>query len=154
MIKNHQPLTHLMEQPISSRLQSRWLQLGLFQSIHPKMVYQPSKANTIADALSWSKPSAAEAEESAHQEQQNDQDAESQCGLSFVVTSSVRIEESELMAFKNAQQADPLLMKLLELPKVELKHKHFGISPQGILVKVEDDRQRPVVPQEMWQKIL
>ena len=38
--------------------------------------------------------------------------------------------------------------------KVELKRRHFEISPQGILVKVEDDKRRPVVPQEMRQKIL
>ena len=70
------------------------------------------------------------------------------------MTCSVRVEESELMAFKNAQQADPMLIKLLELPKVELKCRNFGISPQGILVKVEDHKRRPVVPQEMRQKIL
>ena len=70
------------------------------------------------------------------------------------MTSSVRVDESEFMAFKNAQQADLVLTKLLELPEVELKHRNFGISPQGILVKVEDNKQRPVVPQEIRQKIL
>ena len=70
------------------------------------------------------------------------------------MTSSVRVEESELMAFRDAQQADPVLKKLLELPEVELKCKNFGISPQGILVKVEDNNQRLVVPQEMRQKTL
>ena len=62
------------------------------------------------------------------------------------MTSSVRVEELELMAFKNAQQADPVLTKLLEFPKVEVKRKNFGISPQRILVKVEDNKRRPVVP--------
>ena len=33
VITDHQPLTHLMEQQVLSRLQSRWLQHGLFQSI-------------------------------------------------------------------------------------------------------------------------
>ena len=70
------------------------------------------------------------------------------------MTSSVKVEESELMALKNAQQADPVLMKLLELPEGELKRRNFGISPQAILVKVEDKKQRPVVPQEMQQKTL
>ena len=45
-------------------------------------------------------------------------------------------------------------MKLLVLPKVELKRRNFGISPQGILVKVEDNGQRLVFPQEMQQKTL
>ena len=44
------------------------------------------------------------------------------------------------MAFKSAHQADPMLIKLRELPEVELKHRNSGISPQGILVKVEDDK--------------
>ena len=69
VIIDHQTLTHLMEHQVLSRLQSRWLRLGLFQSIQPKMVYQPGKANIVADALSRSKTSAAKVEESAHQEQ-------------------------------------------------------------------------------------
>ena len=44
------------------------------------------------------------------------------------------------MAFKNAQQADPILKELLTLPEVVLKQRTFGISPQAILVKVEDDK--------------
>ena len=70
------------------------------------------------------------------------------------MTSSICVDESELGAFRDAQQADPMLKTLFELPKMELKHRSFGISPQGILVKVEDDKRRPVVPQEMPQKIL
>ena len=58
------------------------------------------------------------------------------------------------MAFRDAQQADLVLKKLLELPRVELKRRKFEISPQGTLVKVEDDKRRPVVPQEMRQKTL
>ena len=118
------------------------------------MVYQLGKANIVADALSWSMPSAAKSEESAQQEQQDDQDAEAQCDQAFTVTSSVRVEESELIAFRDAQQANLVLKTLLELLEVELKHRNFGISPQGILVKVEDNKQRLVVPQEMRQEIL
>ena len=69
VITDHQPLTHLMEQQVLSRLQSRWLRHGLFQSIQPKMVYQSGKTNIVADALSQSRPRAARSEESAHQEQ-------------------------------------------------------------------------------------
>ena len=154
VITDHQPLTHLMEQQVLSRLQSRWLRLGLFLSIQPKVVYQPGRANIVANALLRSRPIVAKYEESAHQEQQDDQDAEKQYDQAFTVTSSVRVEESELMAFRDAQRANPVLRKLLELLEVELKRKNFEISPQGILVKVEDNKQRLVVPQEMRQKIL
>ena len=79
MIRDHQPLPHLMEQPVLSQLQSHWLWLGLVQSIQPKMVYQLGKANIVIDALSWSRPSATKSKESAQQEQREDQDAEKQC---------------------------------------------------------------------------
>ena len=128
VIPDHQPLTHLMEQQVLSRLQSQWLQHGLFQSIQPKMVYQPGKANIVADALSQSRPNTGKSEESAHQEQQNDQDAEVQCDQAFTVTSSVTMEEAELIAFRDAQQADLVLKKLHELPEVELKCRNFRIS--------------------------
>ena len=97
----------------------------------------------------WNRPSTTKSEEPAQQEQQEDQDSEKQCDQAFTVTSSVRIEESELMAFRDGQQADPVLKNLLELLDVELKRRNFGISPQGILVKLEDNKQRPVVPQKI-----
>ena len=65
VVTDHQPLTHLMDHEVLSWLQSRWLRLGLFQSIQPKMVYQPGKANIVADALSWSQSNAAKSEEAA-----------------------------------------------------------------------------------------
>ena len=70
------------------------------------------------------------------------------------MTSLVRVNKSELMAFRNVQQADPVVKELLALPEVELKWKNFRIYPQGILVKVEDNKQRLVVSQKMRQKTL
>ena len=103
------------------------------------MQYQPGKANIVADALSWSRPSV-KFEELAQQGQRNDQDAEAQCDQAFTITSSVRLDESELIAFRDAQQADPVLNTLCELPEMELQRRNFELSPQGILVKVEDDQ--------------
>ena len=37
-----------------TRVQTRWLRLGLFQSIRPTNKYQPEKANVVAGALSRS----------------------------------------------------------------------------------------------------
>ena len=53
---DHQPLIFLMQQQVLSRTQSRWVLLGLFQFIQPKMQYNPGKVNIVADALSQSQP--------------------------------------------------------------------------------------------------
>ena len=55
VMTDHQPLTLIMQQATLSRSQTRWVRLGFFQSIQPTIVYQPGKANILADALSRSK---------------------------------------------------------------------------------------------------
>ena len=54
VVTDHQPLTRIMDQPVLTRVQTRWMRLGLFQSINPVITYQPGKANVVADALSRS----------------------------------------------------------------------------------------------------
>ena len=60
VVADHQKLTHYMDQPILSWVQTRSLRWGLFQSIRPTVKYQPKKANIVADALSQSQRLAAE----------------------------------------------------------------------------------------------
>ena len=66
MVIYHQPLTHLIEQEVLSPTQSRWIRLGLIQSINPKLKYNPRKANIVADALSRSRPHRIENQEIDH----------------------------------------------------------------------------------------
>ena len=53
---DHKSLTLLMDQQVLSWSQTRWIRLGFFQSIQPKITYQLGKANIVANALSKSKP--------------------------------------------------------------------------------------------------
>ena len=54
MIMDHLPLVRIMDQLVLTRIQTRLLRLGFFQSIRPTIKYQPRKANVVADALSHS----------------------------------------------------------------------------------------------------
>ena len=47
VVTNHQPLVRLMDQQVLIRVLTRWLRLGLFQSIRPTINYQPGKANVV-----------------------------------------------------------------------------------------------------------
>ena len=98
VVTDHQPLTHYMDQLVLSRVQTRWLRLGPFQSIRPTMKYQPGKANTVADALSWSqRPAVKESEEATTEEET----------VLQLTSSLVEPQAEDLQTWKQAYQEDP-----------------------------------------------
>ena len=82
VLTDHQILNRIMDQPVLTRVQTRWMILGLFQSINPMIKYHPGKANIIVDALSRSQRSIEEPE----------QNVEENAGSLLTVTSSMEMD--------------------------------------------------------------
>ena len=86
ILTDHQTLNRIMDQPVLTKVQNRWMRLGLFQSIHPTIKYHPGKANIIADALSRSQRKPMEAEEPKVPEEE---------GNLFVLSSHMEMDQEE-----------------------------------------------------------
>ena len=99
IVTEHQPLTLLMQQQVLSRVQTRWIRLGFFQSIQPTIRYQPGKANILADALSRSR------REDSTQSAITAPDDQTMQELTVVTRSSIVLTD-EIQLWKEARTKD------------------------------------------------
>ena len=143
MVTDHQPLTLLMNQQVLSRVQTRWIRLGVFQSIQPTIRYQPGKANIIADALSKTRGTLSRAQEPEDDAMVN------------VMTRSMIVPTEEVQLWHKAQREDPVVQEIIEHRKKQKDaRKEFELSPQGILYRVQDGRRKLMVPVSLQQCVL
>ena len=124
VITDHQPLTLLMQQHVLSRVQTRWIRLGFFQSIQPTIRYQPGEANILADALSRSR-----------REEFIGSESSSTTGnlapeIAVITRSSIVLTE-EIQLWKEAQTKDPTTQTTMQqLKKQPKREPRYAQTPQ------------------------
>ena len=102
VITDHQPLTLLMSQQILSRVQTRWIRLEFFQSIKPTIKYQPGKANIVANALSRSRGTSNNVEQSGEIDEEV-----------HLMTRSMLVPAEQIKLWHKEQRSDPILAELI-----------------------------------------
>ena len=146
---DHQPLTFLMQQQVLSQTQSRWVRLGLFQSIQPKMQYNPGKANIVADALSRSQPNS-----SVMEKQEIDVLKDDETGVFALSGTTMTTNAGELQKWIKAYNEDPRLRSMVEKLRQRQTVEGFSLTPQGLLEQEIGGRQKIVVPKSLRQQVL
>ena len=144
ILTDHQTLNRIMDQPVLTRVQTRWMRLGLFQSINPTIKYHPGKANIIADALSRSQRSTVEPEEKV----------ENNTGSLFTLTTCMEMDQEECQKWVKAYEADPRLGTVLETLRQSQRADDYLLTPSGLIGMKKHGQVKIVVPTSLRQHIL
>ena len=142
VLTDHQTLRSLMDQQVLTRAQTRWVKLGLFQSISPTIQYHPGKANILADALSRSRRGPEEEEDPRTEEPL----------VALAVSAAVPDEEVQL--WKQALEEDPKYKETVQQLRNQQSCGDIQLTSQGLLIIQRGDQRKLVVPTLLRQRIL
>ena len=144
VLTDHQTLNRLMDQPVLTRVQTRWMRLGLFPSINPVIKYTPEKANIIADALSRSQR---KIEESIN--------AQDNLGELMAMTEvTINLDQEECQNWIKAYERDPVLKTALGDIRAGRHHGDYVLTSEGLIAVVKNDQRKLVVPTSLHQQVL
>ena len=129
---------------------TRWLRLGLFQSICPTIKYQPGKANVVADALSQSQQN--EVEDSMDDPEATAVAVEEQ--VLALSGFSVELIAEDLQAWTKANKEDKSHMTAYTKLCQGQKYQDIYLTPSGLLARMVGGQQKIIVPRSLQQHIL
>ena len=151
VVTDHQPLVRLMDQQVLSRAQTRWIRLGLFQSIRPIIKYQPGKANIVADALSRSQRS--DAQELLPIPAMA-KEAEAQDQLFVLSGTGLQLPEEMQRKWTTAYQEDRSHKTAFNQLRQGKAVDKFYLTPTGLMAMMVGKQQKIIVPQSLRQAVL
>ena len=117
--------------------------MGLFQSISPKIQYNPGKANILADALSRSRRGPVKEEEDPRVEEPL-----------VALAVSVVVPEEEVQLWKQALEEDPKYRETAQQLRNQQNCGDIQLTSQGLLIIQHGDQRKLVVPTSLRQRIL
>ena len=100
--------------------------MGFFQSIKPTIKYQLGKANIVVDALSRSRGTSNNVEQSGEIDKEV-----------HLMTRSMLVLVEEIKMCHKEQRSDPILAELIRRREEKQDaRKEFEFTPQGLLVRL------------------
>ena len=148
ILTDHQTLNRIMDQPVLTRVQNRWMRLGLFQSTRPVIKYHLGKANILADALSRSQQIKVESYDESETREQD-------TGTLFALTKFyTEVGQEESHRWIEAYEADPHFREVLQQLKQGNSDGHYTLTSSGLIGIQKQGLQKIVVPKSLRHYVL